>query len=189
MATLGELATVLGLVGTVTATTLPRFLTGLDDARVAGAARYVSSRLAEARMDAVKRSREVAFRVSAAGGQYSFAVYVDGNRNGVLTRDIQSGIDRQIFGPEKLSYNFHNVDFGVQPGTPPIASGDAAPAGDPIKLGAGNSASFSPLGGATSGTLYITGPGGAQYAVRVFGATGKIRAYRLERKTGKWLPM
>jgi hypothetical protein len=189
MATFAELATVLGLVGTVTATTLPRLVVGLDDARVAGAARYVSSRLAEARMDAVKRSCEVALRVSVAGGHYSFSVYVDGNHNGVLTRDIQRGIDRQVLGPEKLSHNFRNVDFGVQPGIPPIESGDAAPAGDPIKLGAGNSVSFSALGSATSGTLYITGPSGAQYAVRVFGATGKIRAYRFERRTGKWLPM
>src|SRR5438445_710328 len=126
MATFGELAVALGLAGTVTATVLPRLLTSLDDARVAGAARYLSSRLAEARMDAVSRSREVALRFSQVDGQYSFAVYVDGNHNGVLTRDIQRGIDRLVFGPEKLSHNFKNVEFGVQPGLPPIQPGDAS---------------------------------------------------------------
>src|SRR5262245_39083272 len=107
-------------------------VSGLDDARVAGAARYLSSRLAESRMDAVARSREVAIRFSAAGGTYSYTVYVDGNHNGVLTRDIQRGIDRPVLGPEKLSDNFRNVVFGTQPGLPGI-DGSAAPGADPIK--------------------------------------------------------
>jgi len=189
MATLGELAVVLGLVATVTATALPELQAGLDDARVAGAARYLSSRLAESRMDAIQRSREVALRFSLANGKYRYTVYVDGNGNGVLTRDIQRGIDRLLRGPEALSDNFRNVEFGTQPGLPPIDSGGAAPAGDPIKLGAGNSVSFSPLGTATSGTIYLTGPSRAQYAVRVFGVTGKIRVYRYDKGSGKWMPM
>ena len=187
MATLAELAVVLGLAGTVTATALPQMLAGLDDARVAGAARYLSSRLAESRMDAIARSREVAIRFSLAGGKYSYTVYADGNHNGVQTRDILRGIDRRLLGPEKLSDNFRNVDFGVQPGLPPIDSG-GAPAGDPVKLGIGNSASFSALGSATPGTIYLTGPSRAQYAVRITGVTGRIRVYRFNRRTGKWVP-
>src|SRR5512140_819315 len=187
MATLAEVATVLGVFGTVAATTIP-MLTGLDEARVAGAARYMASRLAESRMDAVARPREVAIRFKSANGTYSFTVYVDGNRNGVLTRDIQRGIDRPTRGPEQISDNFSHVDFGVQPGTPGIEPGDASPGNDPIRLGNSNSVSFSSLGSATSGTIYLTGRGGAQYAVRIFGVTGKIRVYRFNRLTGKWLP-
>ena len=188
MATLGELATVLGVFGTVTATALPQVLTGLDEARVAGAARYLSSRLADSRMEAVARSREAALRFTPEGGTYSFSSYIDGNGNGVLTRDIQRGIDRRLRGPERLSDNFRSVDFGVAPGLPAIDRGGAPPAGDPIKLGAGNSVSFSSLGTSTSGTIYLTGRGGAQYAVRVFGGTGKIRVYRYNKARGKWLP-
>ncbi len=187
MATLGELAVALGVMGTVTATTLPRVLAGLDDARVAGAARYLSSRLAESRMDAIQRSREVAVRFEQVDGGYVFATYVDGNGNGVLTRDILRGVDRPLTPKETLSQNFRGVVFGVQPGLPPIDAG-ASPSGDPIKLGAGNSVSFSPLGGATAGTIYITGPSRAQYAVRVVGVTGKIRVYHFIRAAGKWLP-
>ena len=76
----------------------------------------------------------------------------------------------------------------MQPGVPPIDSASSDPAGDPIRLGSGNSVSFSKLGSATSGTIYVTGRGSAQYAVRVFGVTGKIRVYRFNRLTGKWLP-
>ena len=189
MATLGELAVALGLVGTVTATALPKLLAGLDDARVAGAARYLSSRLVESRMDAVQRGKEVAVRFSVTNGRYSYTVYVDGNGNGVLTRDIQRGIDRPIRGPESLSDNFRNVEFGTQPGLPAIDAGAAAPGPDPIKLGAGKSVSFSALGSATSGTIYVTGPSRAQYAVRVSGVTGKIRIYRFNSRSGKWMPM
>src|SRR4051812_30300112 len=108
MATLGELATVLGILGTITASALPRVLAGLDDARVAGAARYMSSRLVDARMEAVMRAREVALRFTASGGSYTFTVIVDGNNNGVLSRDIQRGIDTPLRGPERLSDNFRN---------------------------------------------------------------------------------
>jgi len=175
MATLGELAVVLGLAATATATALPELQAGLDDARVAGAARYLSSRLVEARLDAVRRTREVALRFSQTNGMYRYTVYVDGNSNGVLTRDILRGVDRPILGPEKLSDNFRNVYFGTQPGLP-------------ARLGAGNSVSFSPLGGATPGTIYVTGTSRAQYAIRVLGATGKIRVYRYNRRSGKWMP-
>ncbi len=189
MATLGELAAVLGLAGAVTATALPQLLSGLDDARAAGAARYLSSRLAESRMDAISRSREVAIRFAPWNRSYSFTVYVDGNHNGVLARDILRGVDTPITGVETLPEKFRNVDFGVLPGLPPIDPGGTAPDGDPIKLGAGDSVSFSPLGGATPGTIYVLGANGSQYAVRVFGATGKIRAYRFNGSSGKWLPM
>ena len=189
MATLGELAVVLGLCATGAATVLPQLLTGLDDARVAGAARYLSSRLAESRLDAIARTREVAVRFAPANGTYSFTVYIDGNRNGVQTRDIQRGIDKPVRGPEMLGDNFRSVVFGTQPGLPPIDAGGAAPGSDPIKLGAGNSVSFSPRGSATSGTIYLTGPSRAQYAVRVSGVTGKIRVYRFVAGSGKWLPI
>jgi hypothetical protein len=187
--TLGELAIALGVMGAVTAGTIPRLLTGLDDARAAGAVRYMSSRLADARMDAVSRSKEVAIRFAESNGTYTFATYEDGNNNGVLTRDILRGVDRPIVGPERLSDHFQNVDFGTAASLPAIDSGSAPPAGDPIKFGVGNSVSFSRLGSATSGTLYILGTSGAQYAIRVVGGTGKIRTYHYNKGTGKWLPM
>ena len=189
MATLGELVVVLGLIATATATTLPELQAGLDDARVAGAARYVSSRLADARMDAIQRTREVAVRFVLTSGQYTFTVYVDGNGNGVLSRDIQRGVDKPTLGPERLSDNFRNAWFGAQPGLPSIDSGGTAPGSDPIRLGTGNSVSFSSMGSGTSGTVYVTGRSRAQYAVRVFGVTGKIRTYRYDWRAAKWIPL
>ena len=186
---MGELAVVLGLVATATATALPELLAGVDDARVAGAARYLSSRLVEARLDAISRSREVAMKFSPVNGTYRYTVYADGNHNGVLSRDILRGIDRAIRGPEQLSDNFRNVDFGAQPWLPAIDAGSDPPGSDPIRLGNSNSVSFSSIGTATPGTIYLTGRSRAQYAIRIVGGTGKIRVYRYERRTGKWMPL
>ena len=80
------------------------------------------------------------------------------------------------------------MDFGTQPGLPAIDSGSEPPGSDPIRLGISNSVSFSSLGTATSGTIYLTGRSRAQYAIRVFGGTGKIRVYRFNRQSGKWMP-
>src|SRR5204863_8364745 len=108
-------------------------------------------------VDAVARSREVALRFSHKNGVYSFTVFVDGNNNGVLSRDIQRGTDKPVRGPETLSDNFRNVDFAAQPGIPAIDPGSDPPGNDPIRLGVGNSVSFSKLGSATPGTNYLAG--------------------------------
>lgn len=129
----------------------------------------------------------VVFTQEADG--YSYAVYVDGNGNGVLTRDIQRGVDRKIGAVERLREQFPGVDFGALPGLPPIDPGGAAPGSDPVRLGAGNLASFGPAGSSTSGTLYVRGRGGAQYAVRVFGDTGRTRRLKFDRSTRQWKPL
>lgn len=189
MATLGELVVATGVIVTAMATTVPRLQAGLDDARVAGAARHLSSRLAESRMEAIQRSRRVAMRFADVDAQYEFTVYEDGNGNGVLMSDIRRGVDRPIHSPERLSDNFRNVEFGALPMLPPIEPGDSPPGADPIRLGTGRSVSFNALGQATSGTIYLTGRNRAQYAVRVFGASGKIRVYRYNWRVATWSPL
>jgi hypothetical protein len=138
----------------------------------------------------VLRSASVAvvFTQDSAGA-YAFAVYVDGNGNGVLSRDISRGIDRRIGAVERLSDQFSGVDFGAIPGLPPIDAGGTPAGSDPIRLGSGNSASFAPLGSATSGTLYLRGRGGAQYAVRIFGDTGRTRRLKFDRAVRQWKPL
>ena len=51
--------------------------------------------------------------------------------------------------------------------------------GDALRIGGSELLSFSPTGTATSGTLYLAGRTGLQYAVRVLGATGRIRTVDL----------
>ena len=181
-----ELAVVVGLTMTATATAVPRILAGFDEARVAGAAHYLSGRFYDTRIEAVTRSTEVALRFTATNAGYVYAVYVDGNGNGVLARDIQRNIDRQLHSPEQLCSQFSGVDFGTLPGLPAIDAGSPAPGNDPIRFGASNMVSFSAMGTSSSGTLYVKGSGKAQYAIRLVGATARVRIFRFDSRSRKW---
>jgi type II secretory pathway pseudopilin PulG len=184
-----ELVFAVGVAVTVSATAVPQYLSAVDDLRATGATRYIAARLHAARMEAVQRSAEVALQFTQTGSGYSYAVYVDGNRNGVLTRDIQRGTDRLIGLPERLPDQFTGVDFGAIPGLPPVDSGGTAPGTDPIRLGSGNLASFAASGTSSSGTVYIRSQGDAQYAVRIFGETGRIRMWKFDRGRRQWRPL
>ena len=181
-----ELAVVLGLTVTATATALPRLLTRVDDARGEGATRYLSGRLYDTRMEAIARSTEVALRFTPTNAGYIMTAYADGNGNGVLARDIDRNIDRQLHSPEQLSVPFNGVDFGTLPGLPAIDAGDADPGDDPIRFGASHMVSFSALGTSSSGTLYVKSRGGAQYAIRVVGATARVRIFRFDSRSNRW---
>ncbi len=183
-----ELLFVVALMATLTAITVPQVLAGVDGARARGAARYIAMRMHLARSTAATRSEYVGIRFEQTGTGYQFSVYADGNSNGIRTTDLQSGADPRILGPERLPDQFSGVEFGVLADLPPVDSSSLPPAGDPIKFGAGNIASFSPIGSCTSGSVYVLGRGGAQYVVRALGETGRIRVLRFDARTGKWTP-
>jgi type II secretory pathway pseudopilin PulG len=180
-----ELLFALGLLTTVTAMAVPQAMGTVDEYRAGGAARYFAARAARARAEAVAQSASVGLRISAGSSGYSFSMFVDGNGDGVRSRDIDRGVDPQIAAAERLPDNFSNVDFGVLAGLPAIDSGSAPPGVDPIKLGASNMISFSPGGTASSGTVYIKGRA-SQYAVRVYGETGRVRLFRYDVRTNQW---
>ncbi len=184
-----ELVCVAGLVATLAAAAIPQVITGLDDQRALIAARYVAARFQRARMEAVLRSAMVALQFTQTSNGYTFAEYVDGNRNGVLAGDMQRGIDWRHGAIERLPDQFTGVDFGTSPGLPAIDPGGAPPGSDPIRLGVANRASFSPNGTATPGTVYVRGRSGAQYAVRILGETARTRIVRFDRNTQRWRPI
>jgi prepilin-type N-terminal cleavage/methylation domain-containing protein len=183
---LPELMMVMALGATLSAAALPEYLAALDDFRASGAARHISGRFQKARMEAVMRSAIVGVQFIETAGGFSYTVYLDGNSDGVLTRDIQRGVDLPISAPERLPDQFPGVEFGAIPGLPAVDSGGIPPGVDPIRLGAGNIASFSAMGTSSSGTVYIRGRRNTQYAVRVFGETGKTRMLKFEPGTGRW---
>jgi type II secretory pathway pseudopilin PulG len=184
-----ELLAAVGLMTTLTAASVPRVLAQVDQMRAAGAARYVSARLHLARMEAVARGADVALRFARTDAGYGWTTYRDGNGNGVRAHDIAQGLDREIARLECLSNSFRGVDFGVLPGLPPIEAGESAPGSDPIKIGSTNILTFAPLGTSTAGTLYILGQSHAQYAVRIFGGTGKIRTLKFDARARRWSPI
>ena len=184
-----ELLFVLGLVTTLSAIAVPHVLTLLDDMRTLGAVRYLSTRLQDTRMESLARTDDTAMRFTRSGSTYAVAVYVDENHNGVRTRDIESGIDRLIQPAVRLSDLFPGVDFGALPGLPAVDTSSAPPGSDPIRLGSSDMVTFTPLGTATSGSLYVRGRRNAQYVIRVFGETGKTRILKFSPEKYAWTPL
>lgn len=184
-----EVVFVLGIAAIVTGIAGVDGMRSLYEARGAGAARYLAARLQQARMEAVARNAATAVRVSNASGAYSFTTYVDGNGNGVLSRDISSGVDTALRNAEALRDQFPGVEFGALPGLPPADPGGVAPGSNPIRLGSASGVTFTPIGTSSPGSLYVLTRGGGQFAVRIFAETGKTRVLRFEPSTGQWTPI
>lgn len=165
---------------------IPLAQSSVDRTRAAGAAHYVAGRMAMARFEAVRRSAYVAVQFVEHPDGYWLQSYVDGNRNGVLARDIASGIDSAISAAERLDYHFSGVEFGIHPNVTGIDPGPFNTA-DPVQIGSTTLLSFSPAGAATSGTLFLRGVRGNQFAVRVLGATARTRILEFNFATGAWL--
>lgn len=165
---------------------IPLAHSSVDRSRSAAAARYVAGRMAMARFEAVRRSAHVALRFVAAADGYWVQAFVDGNRNGVLTVDIAAGEDEPVTANERLDYHFPGVRFGIQPGVTGIDPGPFN-AADPIQIGSSTLLSFNPNGSSTSGTIFLHGLRGNQFAVRVLGATGRTRVFEFNFGTGTWL--
>lgn len=160
--------------GVLAAATVPQLTTGVERARAGGAARYLAGRLAFARSQAVARSTNVALAFTAEGNTFTVAMYADGNGNGVRTADMSAGLDPLIEKAVRLSDLFPRVVLSLSDPS------DTSPATSALM-------SFSPIGTASSRTLYLRGADGSQYAVRVLGATGRTRVLRYVASTRAWV--
>jgi Tfp pilus assembly protein FimT len=157
------------------AAAVPQLTAGVERARASGAARYLAGRLSFARSQAVARSANVALVLAAEGSTFTVAMYADGNGNGVRTRDISAGLDPLIEKPVRLSDLFPHVVLSLN---------------DPADTSTPDTSalmSFSPIGTASSRTLYLHGRDDSQYAVRVLGATGRTRVLRYVASTREWV--
>jgi type II secretory pathway pseudopilin PulG len=184
---LGEVLMACAVVGTILAIATPRLLGFQDAARGAAAARRVANRLHGARMEALKRSAHVAVAFFQGPTEIEYAAYLDANGNGVRGSEIADGIDQNLSARERLGDLFPGAVFGVVEGTPSIDGTGPLTGGDPIRVGRSALVSFSPLGGATPGTIYIRGPDRQQWAIRITGATGRVRVFVFDAAARKWL--
>lgn len=183
-----ELLVVVGVVVTLLVAAVPVLDRAQDAADAAAAARYLASRIAHARVDALRRQRAVAIRF-ARTTPLSYTVVIDGDGDGVSAADIAAGVD-PVSGPsDRVEDHFPRARFGI--GGSIVAVDDTARLSDgdnPVRFGAADQLSLTPLGTATGGTAYITSRGGAQFAVRLSGITGRVRVLRYDRGHGVWRP-
>ena len=62
------------------------------------------------------------------------------------------------------------------------------PGSDPLRIGRTALVTFSPLGSSSSGTLYVAAHRGPQMAIRLYGASGRVRVLMFDTRSGQWRP-
>jgi prepilin-type N-terminal cleavage/methylation domain-containing protein len=170
-----ELVVVLGLVLVVAAVAMPQLKAYSVEANLVGATRIFQGEFRLARSMAARSGVQTAIRFEEREGQMMCSTYMDGNRNGVLAKDINNGIDRRVAGPILLAGRTTGVHVAIKPGTPAIPPEKGTlSTSDPIRFGNSNMVSFSPLGTASPGTFYIAGES-LQGAVRVVAGSARVR--------------
>lgn len=182
--TLTELMLVIGFIGAVAGISVPAVSGTIEQIRTAAAARHIAARIADLRIEAVRRSSTVGLRFEAQGDDHAFTPFLDTNGNGLRTADVTAGFDVALGRKERLDEHFAETGIGLLPGLPDLDGGTGNT--DGLRIGPSSFLSMSPNGSCTGGTLYIHGRR-SQYAVRVLGATGRVRLFRYDTGSRRWI--
>ena len=179
-----ELLFAISITATLAGFVVPLASGTIDEIRAAGAARHLAARVAATRLEAVRRSSVVGLRFEPSGPDYTFTPVLDGNGNGLRTAELGSGIDRVLGPVERLGDRFANTAFGLLPDIPDLDGATGPSVG--VRIGSSGFLSISPNGSSTGGTLYVHGRR-SQYAVRILGATGRVRFFQYDTGVRRWI--
>jgi prepilin-type N-terminal cleavage/methylation domain-containing protein len=179
-----EALVAVAIILVMAAAAFPAFRALFADSHLLGAGRQFKSQFRLACSAAVRSGVYTAIRFERRDDDTVwYAVYQDGDGDGVRSADISSGEDRLVSGPFPLSGGAPGVSVAINPGTPapPPDSGELS--GDPVRFGPSDILSFSPFGTATPGTFYLAGDA-SQAAVRVTGGSARVRL--MVWRGGRW---
>jgi hypothetical protein len=155
---------------------------------VRSAAVEVGAVLYRARMYAITQGVNVGVKYRLRDGRYEWALYGDGNGNGVRSAEIASGVDRSI--GVLATWGRNDVRPAIMTGASiPDPDGSGRLSGsttDPIRFNRSDICSFSPLGESTPGSVYLWDGGDRMAVVRVYGRTGKMRTLYYRRGDSQW---
>lgn len=184
---LAELLVVTGIVAVLALPAMVRLDAGLGRVRAEAGARQVAGWLARSRAQAVSSGRSAGLRFEQTRDGIRMERVLDGDEDGLRAEDLEAGVDRRLGAPVLLEELVPGARFGVAATLPAIDGGGSLPRGaNPVRFGRSELVSFSGRGTGTPGTVYVCGPDQDQYAVRVLGATGRIRVLQFDRVRGAW---
>lgn len=185
-----ELVIALAVAGALTAAAATGAFQLQSALAVRSAAAELSAAFLRARAYALTKGIAVALKFRKDGGRWEWALYRDGNGNGVRNAEIASGVDRSL----GLAIVWPRTDVrpGILQGTPVPDPGSPGSSldrlDDPIRFNSSDLCSFSPLGESTPGSVYLWDGRDRMAVVRVFGRSAKVRTlfhYRGERSWRK----
>ena len=184
-----ELVLVLALMMLVGGITLPWLAKGTTGIEIDLAAAEVLGALRLARMTAIRLGVKVGVKFrEQENGVFTFTMYRDGDGDGVLSKDIESGVDPPVGLPRNLHHFGRRVRLGFPPGPAPRDPGNPSRRlpPDPVRFNRSDLASFGPLGGSTPGSIYLTDGRARLTVVRLFGRTGKAKTMRYDMQSETW---
>jgi hypothetical protein len=176
--TLNELLITLWILATVAATVVFGADHALRRASTEAAARRVRGLLWKARAEAfaVGTASGVVFDRSASG-QWSCRAVVDGDGDGIRRSDIAAGTDRVLAEISELGGPKGHLGILHVPVPDPSGRGRlGGDPDDPVRAGRGDIVTFTGAGTATPSTLYFCDGRQEMRALRIYGATGRIRS-------------
>lgn len=186
--TLLEIVAVAGVAIVLIGMAVPFTRQSEEQLQVMAAIQFLSSRVAGAHTRAVMSGAAVGLRFRREAAGYAIQTFRDGDGDGISAADMSTGVDRAVEPVWRLSDKYPAVHFGLGPGIPSVGGQPSGTAVNPVRLGGSGILSFSPLGTASSGTLYVRGRrSGEQYALRVLGVTGRVRVLRYEPSRRAWV--
>lgn len=185
-----ELIVGLAAIGALVAATATGAFQLQSALAIRSAAAELSSAFVRARAYALTRGIAVALKFRKDGGRFEWALYRDGNGNGVRNAEIASGVDRSL--GLAVVWPRSDVRPGILQGTPVPDPGSPGSwldrLDDPIRFNSSDLCSFSPLGESTPGSVYLWDGRDRMAVVRVLGRSAKVRTlyhYRGERSWRK----
>ncbi|MEZ5318626.1 MAG: GspH/FimT family pseudopilin [Vicinamibacterales bacterium] len=180
---LPELLVAAAVVTTLIGMAVPAVGRVADHLRATEAASAAAGWMRLARFQAIATQTNVGLVFDRTPAGWSWRVCRDGTGNGLSRAEIASGADPCDPGRD-LSAEWPGVRIALDPTLP--GPDGTAPGADPVRFGGADVVSFTPVGTATPGTLFLQSEGGEQLAVRVAGATGRTRVLRYERASRTW---
>ena len=188
--TLAELLAVLAIVAMAVAVALPAAATLRDAGRAAAGARTMAGLLSAQRWKSVSGHRVFGLQFRNAGSGWTWREVADGNGNGLRTAEITRGVDPVLTQDVALERRVPEVTLGIPPGGPypeaPPGTDTLSAGDDPVRFGRSDLVSFSPVGSASSGTLYVTDGRRGFFAVVLFGPTARLRVWRYRPEERRW---
>lgn len=180
----------LAIGGAVLASAIPSAANLWQALSVRSAAAEVSAVLFRARSYAITRGVYVGLKFRRNGNNYEWTLYRDGNRNGIRTAEIASGIDRPVgeFYPWRRADVRPGILTGLDVPDPSSPGRFLDRPDDPIRFNSSDICSFSPLGESTPGSIYLWDRRDRMAVVRVYGRSAKVRTLFYRRGEPEWKP-
>ena len=184
-----ELIVMLAVLGLVISISIPSLWQLSARLRLELACAEVASMLRLTQSHAVRWSDRVGLKFHPAEGRVRWAIYRDGDGDGVRNADIRRGIDPAVTVLRNArhlgSAAWFGFPLGMRPRDPTDPRRRLDRLDDPIRFNRSDLAVFSDLGTATPGTLYLTN-GQHLAAVRVNNRAGRVRVMFYDARQEIW---